>query len=171
MPREHGLTLIELMVTLAVAAILITVAVPGFGSLVAEQRLVTTTNQFVTALHLTRSEAVKRGNRVTLCASEDGSSCGSSNGYSSGWIVFEGPEPGAPVQPAGEVLRVFAPGSQVVINGDNVTSAYISYVATGETRRMNNALLMGSVTVCAGNQARRIVINRTGRPRVEQASC
>lgn len=171
MPREAGLTLIELMVTLAVAAILITVAVPGFGGLVTEQRLVTTTNQFVTALHLTRSEAVRRGSRVTLCASEDGNTCGSTVGYSGGWIVFVGPEPGVALVSAGEVLRVF-PGSQTLgIQGNGTMANYISFVGSGETRQLNGALQMGTVTVCDGDRARLVVISRTGRPRVEQASC
>jgi type IV fimbrial biogenesis protein FimT len=171
MPREHGLTLIELMVTLVVAAILITVAVPGFGSLVAEQRLVTATNQFVTALHLTRSEAVKRGGRVTLCASEDGQTCESSVGYTGGWIVFVGPEPGAALAPAGEVIRVFPSSQALGIEGNGTMAGYISFVGTGETRQLSNALQMGTVTICGGDHARRIVISRTGRPRIEQASC
>jgi len=171
MPREQGYTLIELMVTLAVAAIIVTIAVPGFGNLLAEQRLVTTTNHFVTALHLTRSEAVKRGTRVSLCASADGTSCGSASGYSAGWIVFEGPEPGAPLEPADEILRVFAPSGAATVEGNDTMTTYISYVATGETRRLSGALQMGTVTICDAGRARRVVISRTGRPRVEPSVC
>jgi type IV fimbrial biogenesis protein FimT len=171
MPREQGYTLIELMVTFAVAAIIVTIAVPGFGNLLAEQRLVTSTNHFVSALHLTRSEAVKRGTRVSLCASEDGSTCGSATGYSAGWIVFEGPEPGAPLDPAAEILRSFPPSSAATVEGNGSMTAYISYVATGETRQLSGALQMGTVTICDTGRARRVVISRTGRPRIEPSIC
>ncbi|OOG24908.1 prepilin-type N-terminal cleavage/methylation domain-containing protein [Thioalkalivibrio denitrificans] len=170
MPRESGFTLIELMVTLAVAAILITVAVPGFANLIAEQRVVTTTNRFVTALHLTRSEAVKRGARVTLCASGDGSTCGSAGDYSDGWIVFVGPAFGEPLNPPGEILRVF-PAGPLDVEGNGSMASYISYVATGETRQLGGALQMGTVTICDEDRGRNVIISRTGRPRVEPSVC
>jgi type IV fimbrial biogenesis protein FimT len=145
--------------------------VPGFAHLVAEQRVVTTTNRFVTALHLTRSEAVKRGARVTLCASEDGSTCSGTEGYGNGWIVFVGPEPGAPLDPPGEVLRVFPATPPLEITGNGWMTTYISYVGTGETRQLSGALQPGTVTICDGTRARNVIISRTGRPRVEPSIC
>ena len=66
-----GVTLVELMVTIAVAAILLAVAVPGFRNLIVSNRLTATTNAFVAALNLARIEAVKRNARVTLCKTAD----------------------------------------------------------------------------------------------------
>jgi type IV fimbrial biogenesis protein FimT len=171
MPREHGFTLIELMVTLAVAAILVTVAVPGLTGLVEEQRVITTTNRFITALHLTRSEAVRRGTRVTLCASTDGQTCNSPDDYSGGWMVLEGPAPGAALDGAQDVIRVFSGHPSLTVIGNQGVPGYISYVATGETRRLNGALQMGTVEICGGERARRVIISSMGRPRVEPADC
>ncbi|WP_018233041.1 GspH/FimT family pseudopilin [Thioalkalivibrio thiocyanodenitrificans] len=172
MPREHGFTLIDLMVTLAVAAILVTVAVPGLTGLVAEQRVITTTNRFVTALHLTRSEAVRRGTRVTLCASTDGQTCSSPDDFSGGWLVREGPAPGGSlVDGAGEVIRVFSGHPSLTVIGNQGVPGYISYLGTGETRRLSGALQMGTVEICGGERARRVIISSTGRPRVETAGC
>lgn len=82
-----GFTLIELMVTLALAAIILTQAVPSFNSLVQNNRLISQKNEFISTLNLARSEALKRGTRVTVCASTDQTTCDTTN-WENGWIVF-----------------------------------------------------------------------------------
>jgi type IV fimbrial biogenesis protein FimT len=82
-----GFTLIELMVTLAVAAIIMTVAVPSFNNLIRNNRLTVQNNELVSTLLVARSEAVKRSTTVTVCASSDQATCDTSN-WESGWIVF-----------------------------------------------------------------------------------
>ena len=62
----RGFTLIELMVTIAVVAILTTVAVPGFRDLIRNNRVTTQTNEVVSALNFARTEAIKRGRSVTV---------------------------------------------------------------------------------------------------------
>lgn len=76
----RGFTLIELMVTLTVMAIVLSLAAPSFASLLASNRISTQTNELIGALNLARSEAVRRGQPVTLLA-------GDAN-YSKGWSVF-----------------------------------------------------------------------------------
>ena len=89
MKRDYGFTLVELMVTLVIAAILLTAGVPSFTTLIKNNRLTTSTNELVGALTLARSEAVKRGLRVTVCKSADQASCDTSGtGWQQGWIVF-----------------------------------------------------------------------------------
>ena len=70
-----GFTLIELMVTVAVLGILAVVAVPAMQSLVNGNRLAGATGELTSALHLARSEAVRRSARVTICRSADGEEC------------------------------------------------------------------------------------------------
>ncbi len=87
--RNSGFTLVELMVTLAVAAIVVAIVVPNFENAVNNNRLYTNSNDFLAVLALARSEAVKQRAAVTLCVSSNGSSCNvSTNNWEQGWLVF-----------------------------------------------------------------------------------
>src|SRR3569832_1171984 len=85
---SRGFTLVELLVTISIATILVTLAVPSFSDFVKINRMITQTNDFVTALNVARSEAIRRGNRITLCKSSDGAGCVSGGNWEQGWIVF-----------------------------------------------------------------------------------
>ena len=87
MQTLKGFTLVELMIGLALAAIVLSVGVPSLRATIENNELVTQTNDFVTSLNLARSESVRRGARVALCKSDDSVDCGAAD-YASGWIVF-----------------------------------------------------------------------------------
>ena len=81
--RDLGVTMIELLVTLVVAAVLVTVAAPSFSRLIASNRITSQTNEFILALNLARSEATRRGQPVTLLATATASPV-----FQSGWQIF-----------------------------------------------------------------------------------
>lgn len=83
--RQRGLTLIELMVGVSVLAILSTVGVPSFLGAVHNAEVAVIANELTLALNLARSEAVRRGEDVRLCASADGATCAGE--WRQGWIV------------------------------------------------------------------------------------
>jgi type IV fimbrial biogenesis protein FimT len=74
------------MVTIAVIAVLLAIAVPSFNNATLGGKLSSYANNFVASLHLARSEAIKRNAAVTLCVSTNGTSC-ASGGWEQGWIV------------------------------------------------------------------------------------
>ncbi len=103
--KVQGFTLIELIITVAIAAIVMTIGIPAFQDTIRENRLTTYNNQFIAALNLTRSEAIKRGSTVTLCSS-DGATC-KTGGYQQGWIIFRNPTNAADPADAAAIIRVF----------------------------------------------------------------
>lgn len=86
--RISGFTLIELMIVLAVAGILATIGVPAMQHMIASNRLTIETNDLITDLNLTRSEAIRSGQPATLCKSSSGKNCESKAEWHQGWIVF-----------------------------------------------------------------------------------
>lgn len=169
---NRGFSLVELMVTLSVAAILVTIAVPSFSDFIKNNRLITQTNDFVTALNLARSEAVKRGDRVTVCKSSDQISCSGSGSWDQGWIVFADVNgDGVVTDPATNVLRVHGSLSgNVSLYGDASLVDYVSYVSTGATRQIGggiSATQSGVLILCDDrgftDKAKGIQISSTGR--------
>ncbi len=88
----RGFTLVELLVTLAIGAILLAIAIPGYAFLINASRLTAVTNDLVSALHLARSEAIKRGMRVTVCKTSNATAatpaCDTTASWQQGWLVF-----------------------------------------------------------------------------------
>lgn len=174
MEKSAGFTLVELIVTLVLAALVLTLGVPSFQEMIRDNRLVATVNELIGALNLARSEAIKRGVRVTLCKSADGAACTASGGYEQGWIVFVDPNDNAAVDADETIIRVFQAiptGAGMTLTGNAPVARYISYVATGATQLTSGAFQAGTLTLCAAPKARRIVINSVGRVRVAEAGC
>ncbi len=172
MNKKSGFTLIELMITMAVVAIVLTLGIPMFQDTIRNNRLATTVNDFISSLNLTRSEAIKRGVRVTLCKSSNGTSCNiGSVGYQQGWIVFTDPNGNATVDSGEQIVRVYNTITGISLTGNTNILNYISYTADGMTRLTTGGLQMGTLTVCIAPKAFQIVISGGGRARTAEATC
>lgn len=172
--KIDGFTLVELMITIAVAAILLATATPSFTSLIQNHRLVAQHNDFVANLNLARSEAVKRGVRVTLCKSADATHCTNAGGWEQGWIMFVDRDNDAVLDDDEEILRVHAPlKGDSTLRGTSDVANYIAYVPGGFTRLVGGPPQTGTLILCDArgfDKARAIVIGSTGRPRATPAS-
>jgi type IV fimbrial biogenesis protein FimT len=169
---QKGFTLIEFIMALAVAAVLLTLAVPTFGTVTMNKRITAQTNDFISTLALARAEALKRVSRVTVCRSANGTACAVSGGWEQGWIVFADDDNDATRDNGEDILRFRSAleGGNTLRGSSNVAN-YISYVASGTTKLTSGGLQAGTLALCdergAGENARAITINATGRARVE----
>ncbi|HYW92090.1 MAG TPA: GspH/FimT family pseudopilin [Gammaproteobacteria bacterium] len=171
--RSGGITLLELIITLAITGVLLAVAVPLARRAMRNARMTATSNRFLHALHLARSEALRRGVRVTLCKSGDGARCADRGGWDQGWLVFRDANADASPDSSNAILLVSPSLPRAVMTGNRPVRSYVSYAPDGATRRLSGAFQAGTLTLCdrrALARNRRIVISRTGRPRVAVSS-
>lgn len=172
--KLRGFTVLELMVTLTVVAVLVTVGVPGFQTIIASQRSSASVNDLIEGLILARSEAIKRGRYISVCKSTDGASCaGDGAAWSDGWIIFVNASAAFPatVDPGDEILRIHqALPTPLSINASGNIDAFISFRPTGTTG--TNALnFSGTLTLCEvhGNTGPRgLIVAPSGRLQVSR---
>jgi type IV fimbrial biogenesis protein FimT len=168
-----GFTLAELLVTLAVMAILLTLAVPALSEAMLSSKLTTLANSFLSNLHLARSEAIKRNAHAALCTSATGISCSVSGGWHQGWVVFHDVNNNATLDgDEAVILTQAALPTDFRLTGNAPVSKYISYSPAGTTGLVSGAFQAGTLTLCyaSSTQARQIVISRTGKPRIQKAT-
>jgi type IV fimbrial biogenesis protein FimT len=165
MHKPYGVTLIELLTTVAVLGIVSTLAAPSFTNLRLNSARTAAVNGFFHSLFLARSEAIKRGTVVSLCKSRDGQRCTNSAApWSEGYVVFVNTDRDEPAQiDAGEeVLQIMEPWPTGRITSNRQAFSFRPYT---------QGVVNGTVVFCdlrGGEHARAIIISHTGRPRISQ---
>lgn len=173
-PRSAGFTLIELMVAIAVAAVLLAVAVPGFTAFQRNSELAVAVNGTVASLNAARSEAMKRGRRAYMVP-QDGAR------WASGWVVFVdgGDAPDQRYDATDDITvqtQAALPGYFSVVGSQtaNESPPYVMFDPSGYPLQKSGGFGSLSIVIARNDlgtgsaslaQTRRIIISPTGRIR------
>lgn len=165
---QQGVSLLELMIAIAILAIILFLGVPSFQSFFESSRARAMTNDMAAALQLARSEAIKRRQPVFVCVRDNDPSiedaCGADNtNWNTGWMVYyfdkDDNDDFTPI-------RIWDPiSTNLGGNGLTAPAAGISFLSTGRASQSAN------FTVDVSNNERCISVALTGRVSVRQGVC
>lgn len=158
MNRYNGLTTVELLISLAIAAILIATALPSMSRALDHYRLEAGVQSLIRSLAFARSEAIKRATRVSLV---------NTNGnWESGWKIFEDDNGNSVPDDDEALLLEQSPTLGITARGNLTVKSLITYQADGGSIMPNNSFQAGTITLCAADptiQGYKIVLGRGGR--------
>ncbi|MAM86857.1 MAG: hypothetical protein CME36_06040 [unclassified Hahellaceae] len=160
--RQRGFTLLELLIVLCISAILMTIAVPSFQTMIKNNRITTATNSFVSQLNYARSEAIRLNWAVNMQRK------GASRVWSDGWRVYRdasNKRTGKSAYAAAndQLLRDRDPfDGGVVIRSDNSAATYIAFRPNGMLAQ-NTAMTFAICDDRGKDHGRMVSLSRTGR--------
>lgn len=170
MGRGCGFSLHDTLVALAVASIVATFGIPAFSQLVSSQRMSTAVNDLVTALHLARSEAIRRGERAVLCPSSDTLNClvtDAPTDWHFGYLIYIDANANNMRDDNEPVVRNFSATAGIRIQSSRHRD-HVAYLPNGLAYGTN-----ATFSFCADNKntpSRAVILSNGGRPRVVQAT-
>ena len=143
MRRDSGFTLVELLIAVAILGVLLSMATPGFQSIMQDTRQVTSYNKLAGVLRFARSEAIKRSVAVSVCPRATDSTCGSD--WSQGMLIFDDASAnGAP--------GAFD-GTDSIVRVTKLQSAGVSVTASAIIRPMTNPGVQSNIRFDGRGQA------------------
>jgi len=169
MRRQHGFTLIELMIAVGLTGLLLSMAVPAMDAFVLNARQTGAINDFVSSIHLARSTAITTNTRVTVCPSANGVTCENTD-WDRGWIVFSDLDSDQIVDLDERIVSAAAG-----INNLSIESAtfgqFLLYRPNGRAMNVSVNGSSGEFVVCDSRGAHRakvMIIDLSGRPRMSE---
>jgi len=170
--RLRGFGLIELLVTLFLAALLLGLAVPAYNDWIATTEMMNEAQHLASSMNQARAAAINSGFRVNLCQTAGGRQCLPVGTWEGGWILFIDTNRNGEVDDGEKVLWVEqAAPAGVTMAANGPLSYYVSYTSLGHARMLNGALQMGTFTVCRrGRPAIDVVLAHSGRVRIARTS-
>lgn len=173
--RQRGFSLIELMVVVAITAILLTIGLPSFQSSLRSNRVATSTNELLASFSLARSEAIRSPGGAAICSSTNGTACGGD--WNDGWMVWIDIDgDGAPTGADDRVLRYIEGNDKLelttVAGGGAAEAVLVRFDQRG--RRIGAArtiTVQPSECPTGHNLVRNVEVGATGQVSVTKENC
>lgn len=162
--RMRGFTLVELVIVVAILAILLAVAVPALAPLVERQRAGSAMSALSTQMQLARMAAITYRRPAVLCPSRNGSACDGGTDWGLGWLLFLDMDGNHQPDAADEILRnepVPAARSHMRLVG-TTGRPRLRYLPDGRSAGSNLTI---SVCNAQGALLGAVIVNNVGRPR------
>ena len=169
---DKGFTLVELIMALGVLGLTMAFAVPSFVTVISNNRISSSANDFVGSLQLAKAESAARIEPTTICKKNiAGTGCLTSGDWQQGWIVFSDNNGNAAVD-AGDtvVLNHEALDSQITFNGTAGVTNSITFNPSGRTSITGTQVLIMCDARGFAESAKGILVTITGRGNVMKAS-
>lgn len=171
MNKHQGFTIIELMITVALALIVLTIGIPNFRSIIQNNRATTITNDLVTALQTARSEAIKQRKSATVCRrNSSGTDCEDGTDWSVGWLVWRDDD-GDDNLDNGEIQKVWDTLSSGANSVTSTNAAGVTFLPTGKAEPKSDFTIDLVLSSCTGNQKRTIGVSAVGRIHSTRSAC
>ncbi len=165
--RNHGFSLIELLISLAVISILAFSVFPNLSAFIAQQRSVVLTNTLAGALAYARSESITKQVNIITCQSNDGNKCNRSGDWHNGWIIFTDSNANKQHEPEETLLRVYPAaenGTRLTFKGSAGIKHYMKYKPTGRAHP-NGSFLICNPDIGVGKA---LIMTHSGRLRLSK---
>lgn len=160
----HGFTLVELMVTLALAALLTMIAIPSFTNQLRGWQRDSATKAFTAHVQLARSTSIKTSRRVVMCSSDDGKTCGNGNDWRMGWLVYVDVNNSGKLDGNDNVLANRGASTGLTTMQTSVGVQQLIFMPNG--LMASNATTLSVIPLGSTVRMNQVVLNRVGRPYV-----
>lgn len=170
MRKQHGFTLIELMIAVALFGLLLSMAVPALDQFTTNARQTSAINDFVGSMHMARSTAVTTNARVTVCASSNQRTC-EAVPWDEGWIVFSDRNNNQLVDGNDAIVSASQGNDSLAISSGEFGLA-LQYRPNGRVVNAGANGTSGQFTVCddrGQDHAKVLIVDLSGRPRVSKS--
>lgn len=173
--NQFGFTLIELIITMAIAAILVSVAIPSFNALIQNNRITASANEFTGNMQLARSTAIKQQRNTTICVSTtfnvNPPTCTGGTNWAAGAVVWVDQDRDSVLDLA-EVVRIIDPINPTAAVSLTLTSATQSQFQYSSTGLLTSPA--DTLTLCDNRTAetgRTIAVSPAGRVNISNSLC
>ncbi|WP_212745054.1 GspH/FimT family pseudopilin [Hydrogenophaga sp. 2FB] len=158
----HGFTLVELMVTLVLAALLTMIAVPSFTNQLRGWQRDSATKAFTAHVQLARSTSIKTSRRVVMCSSTNGTTCRNSNQWHMGWLVYVDINNSGDLDANDNVLATRGASTGLSTMQTSVGVRQLTFMPNG--LMASNATTLSVIPASRTLKMNEVVLNRVGRP-------